>query len=74
MVVISTTNFSALSVIKTNIINKKNGVERPGTQSNFNPNPGINQECTTSQEFVTTVIFTWAGKTNVLFVLNNLLA
>lgn len=48
-------------------------VALPGTQSNLIPKPGINHECTTSYEFVTIVIFTCAGRTNVLFVLSNLL-
>lgn len=45
-------------------------MERPGTQSIFIPRPGINQECTTSYEFVITVILTCAGKTRVRLVRN----
>ena len=47
-------------------------VALPGRQSIFKPNPGICQECTTSNEFVITVIFTWAGKTNTLRDLKSL--
>jgi hypothetical protein len=48
-------------------------VERPGTQSNLKPIPGINHECITSKLFVITEIFTFVGKTNNFVVLNNLL-
>ena len=49
-------------------------VERPGTQSSFNPNPGTNHECTTSYELVMSVRLTWTGNTKVLLVLSNLFA
>ena len=49
-------------------------VERPGTQSIFNPSPGTNHECTTSYELVIKVKLICTGSTNVLFVRNSLLS
>ena len=47
-------------------------VARPGKQSIFKPKPGMCQECTTSKEFVITVILICAGNTKTLLDLSNL--
>lgn len=48
-------------------------VDLPGTQSILIPNPGINQECTTSKLLLIILIVLLVGKTNNVVVFNNLL-
>jgi hypothetical protein len=49
-------------------------VDLPGTQSIFNPSPGMNHEWTTSYELAIILMLVYAGKTSVRVVRKSLLA